>query len=88
MPIDYTKTCFVIMPFGTNPVGKHKVNFDRIYENIFEPAIAAVRLPEGGRLRPARTDKDFFAGDIGQAMFDYLNQSRLPSPTSPASTPT
>jgi tetratricopeptide (TPR) repeat protein len=78
MPLlDYTKTCFVIMPFGTKPVGKHKVNFDRIYDDIFKPAIAAVELPEGGKLRPSRTDKDFFAGDIGQEMFQYLNDSRF-----------
>ena len=76
-PIDYTKTCFVIMPFGTKPVGKHKVNFDRIYDQIFKPAIAAVALPEGGKLRPSRTDKDFFSGDIGQEMFQYLNDSRF-----------
>jgi tetratricopeptide (TPR) repeat protein len=77
MAIDYAKTCFVVMPFGTKPVGKHKVNFDHIYDNIFKPAIAAVALPEGGKLKPARTDKDFFAGDIGQEMFQYLNRSRF-----------
>ena len=75
--IDYEKTCFVIMPFGVKPVGKQKVNFDRIYDDIFKPAISAVALPEGGKLRPARTDRDFFAGDIGQEMFDYLNKSRF-----------
>jgi tetratricopeptide (TPR) repeat protein len=75
--IDYESTCFVIMPFGTKPVGKHKVNFDRIYDQIFEPAIARVALPEGGTLRPARTDRDFFAGDISQEMFQYLNRSRF-----------
>jgi tetratricopeptide (TPR) repeat protein len=77
MPIDYTKTCFVIMPFGTKPVGRHKVNFDRVYDEIFKPAVASVKLPEGGGLRPARTDKDFFTGDIGQEMFQYLNESRF-----------
>ena len=77
MATDYTKTCFVIMPFGTKPVGKHKVNFDRIYDEIFKPAIGAVELPEGGKLRPSRTDKDFFSGDIGQEMFQYLNDSRF-----------
>jgi tetratricopeptide (TPR) repeat protein len=75
--VDYTKTCFVIMPFGSKPVGKHKVNFDGIYDKIFKPAISAVTLPEGGKLRPARTDKDFFAGDITQEMFQYLQWSRV-----------
>lgn len=76
-PVDYTKTCFVIMPFGTKLVGKQRINFDRIYDAIFKPAIAAVALPEGGTLRPARTDRDFFSGDIGQEMFQYLNDSRF-----------
>ena len=75
--IDYTKICFVIMPFGTKPVGAGKVNFDRIYDKIFHPAISGVPLPEGGNLLPARTDKDFFAGDIGQEMFLYLHRSRI-----------
>jgi len=76
-PIDYEKVCFVIMPFGTKPVGKRKVNFDRIYDDIFAPAIAGVPLPEGGKLVPRRTDRDFFAGDIGQEMFAYLQWSRF-----------
>jgi tetratricopeptide (TPR) repeat protein len=75
--VDYTKTCFVIMPFGSKLVGKRRVNFDRIYDEIFKPAVAGVALPEGGKLRPARTDKDFFSGDIGQEMFQYLNDSRF-----------
>jgi tetratricopeptide (TPR) repeat protein len=75
--MDYTKICFVVMPFGSKPVGKHKVNFDNIYEKIFKPAVNAVALPEGGKLKAARTDKDFFAGDIGQEMFQYLNRSRF-----------
>ncbi|MBA2306009.1 MAG: hypothetical protein H0W08_25740 [Acidobacteria bacterium] len=80
MPRDYTKTCFVIMPFGTKTVGNQQVNFDWIYDRIFEPAIRAVPLPGkegGGTLQPARTDRDFFAGDIGQEMFQYLNESRF-----------
>ena len=75
--MDYTKICFVVMPFGSKPVGKQKVNFDNIYEKIFKPAINAVALPEGGKLKAARTDKDFFSGDIGQEMFQYLNRSRF-----------
>ena len=71
-PIDYTKTCFVIMPFGTKPVGKHKVNFDRIYEEIFGPAIGAVALSEGGKLRPVRTDKEFYAGSSTRRCSEYL----------------
>jgi tetratricopeptide (TPR) repeat protein len=76
-PLDYSKVCFVIMPFGKKPVGKHKVDFDAIYDDIFKPAINAVDLPEGGKLVARRTDRDFFTGDIGQEMFQFLQWSRL-----------
>src|SRR4051812_29797107 len=75
--MDYTKICFIIMPFGEKEVGGRKVNFDNLYDDIFVPAINAVSLPEGGKLEPRRTDKDFFAGDIKQEMFDYLEYSRF-----------
>ena len=76
---DYTKVCFVIMPFGRKTVGAREVDFDRIYEQIFVPAIAATPLPagEGGRLEPRRTDRDFFAGSISNEMFLYLEYSRF-----------
>ncbi len=54
--MDYTKTCFVIMPFGTKPVGKHKVNFDRIYDDIFKPAICGSRAA-GGRKAQAGSNR-------------------------------
>jgi tetratricopeptide (TPR) repeat protein len=82
MPTDYLKLCFVIMPFGDKEVTDDKgqrrmVNFDTIYDHVFEPAIRQARLPEGGALEPRRTDKDFFAGDISQEMFEYLEYSRV-----------
>jgi tetratricopeptide (TPR) repeat protein len=75
--MDYSKICFVIMPFGPKEVGGRKVEFDKIYDEIFVPAIKAVALPEGGSLEPRRTDKDFFAGDIKLDMFRYLEYSRF-----------
>jgi hypothetical protein len=77
--IDYTKICFVIMPFGRKAVGARTVDFDRIYADIFVPAIAATPLPAGevGRLEPRRTDQDFFAGNISNEMFLYLEYSRF-----------
>jgi Flp pilus assembly protein TadD len=77
-PMDYNKVCFVIMPFGKKDVGGGQiVDFDPLYHDIFLPAIAAVDLPEGGKLDPHRTDQDFFAGDIKQEMFQYLEYSRF-----------
>ena len=75
--IDYSKICFVIMPFGKKKVGDKEVDFDPLYADIFAPAINAVPLPEGGNLEPHRTDQDFFAGDIKQDMFEYLEYSRF-----------
>ena len=75
--MDYSRVCFVIMPFGKKPVGDQTVDFDKLYDDIFVPAISAVPLPEGGKLEPRRTDKDFFAGDIKLEMFQYLEYSRF-----------
>jgi hypothetical protein len=58
-------------------VGDHAVNFDAIYDDVFVPAINAVRLPEGGMLQARRTDKDFFSGDIKYEMYRYLEYSRF-----------
>ncbi len=77
--MDYSKICFVIMPFGKKQVGDLEVDFDQIYTEIFEPAIGDVPLPEPeeGNLEARRTDKDFFAGDISHEMFNYLEYSRF-----------
>jgi Flp pilus assembly protein TadD len=75
--MDYSKICFVIMPFGKKAVGDRTVNFDKLYDDIFMPAISVVSLPEGGKLEPRRTDKDFFTGDIKLEMFQYLEYSRF-----------
>jgi tetratricopeptide (TPR) repeat protein len=77
--IDYTRICFVIMPFRKKKVGDQEVDFDFIYDNVFVPAIEATPLPEkdAGNLIAKRTDKDFFAGDISQEMFEYLEYSRF-----------
>src|SRR5215471_8929575 len=77
--IDYTRICFVIMPFGKKKVGDSEVDFDFIYDQVFAPAVQETSLPEEGGLRllPKRTDKDFFAGDISQEMFEYLEYSRF-----------
>lgn len=78
----YSNICFVIMPFGRTEVlddtGKSRtVNFDLIYEQVFQPAVRATTLPEGGPLVPRRTDRDFFTGVITQDMFEYLEYSRF-----------
>jgi len=74
---DYTKTCFVVMPFGKKPVDGHEIDFDAIYKGIFLPAIANASLPDGSKLEARRTDQDFFASDITIDMFRYLEYSRF-----------
>jgi tetratricopeptide (TPR) repeat protein len=76
-PSEYERTCFVIMPFGKKTVGGAEVDFDRIYDTISAPAIAAATLPEGGNLMARRTDRDFFSADISQDMFEYIEYSRV-----------
>jgi tetratricopeptide (TPR) repeat protein len=75
--LDYSRVCFVIMPFGRKDVAGKTIDFDQIYTAIFEPAIGAVALPEGGNLASHRTDQDFFTGDIKMDMFRYLEYSRF-----------
>src|SRR5690242_6715306 len=75
--MDYTKTCFVIMPFGKKKVGDCEVDFDLIYDTIFAPTVSATELPEGGKLIPKHTDKDFFSGEMTVEMFQYLEYSRF-----------
>lgn len=91
--IDYSKVCFVIMPFGVKELivpktkkflgvswtreKKIKVDFDYIYDEIFMPAISEVNLPEGGKLIPKRADKEFYTGSISKTMFELIEYSRM-----------
>ena len=75
--IDYTKTCFVIMPFGKKMVNGREIDFDNIYHQIFKPSIAGVTLPEGGNLVPRRINQDYFTANIDSEMYLYLTYSRF-----------
>jgi tetratricopeptide (TPR) repeat protein len=77
--IDYTRVCFVVMPFGKKPVGTREVDFNYIYDHVFKPAVTQTPLPAGenGYLEVHRTDKDFFSGNISTEMFHYLEYSRM-----------
>ncbi|MEM9151480.1 MAG: hypothetical protein AAGB19_13640 [Cyanobacteria bacterium P01_F01_bin.3] len=72
-------TCFIIMPFGKKQVAGELVDFDQIYDEIFEPAVAQVIDADGNNanMRARRTDKDAFSGAITQEMFEYIMYSRL-----------
>jgi tetratricopeptide (TPR) repeat protein len=75
--MNYDKVCFIIMPFGTKPVGDATVDFDAIYSEILEPAVNATALPEMGSLEPYRTDKDLASADIDVEMFHAIEYSRM-----------
>lgn len=73
------RTCFIIMPFGKKKVGSKMVDFDLIFNEIFEPAVHRVTDSgrENARMVARRTDKDAFSGAITQEMFEYIMYSRL-----------
>lgn len=56
---------------------RREVDFDRIYDTVFLPAIEGAKMPDGGKLSAQRTDRDFFSGSIGHEMFMYLEYSRM-----------
>jgi tetratricopeptide (TPR) repeat protein len=74
---DAERMCFVAMPFGVRQVAGKTQYFDAIYSTIFAPAIARVELPEGGLLRPYRTDRDVTASLIDEDMYRCLEYSRI-----------
>jgi hypothetical protein len=80
--VDYSRTCFVDMPFGSKPASDRNgrsvpVDFNAIYHEIFEPAIQAVMLPEGFTLEPKRLDEIYSLGDIQRDNLQFLEYSRL-----------
>jgi tetratricopeptide (TPR) repeat protein len=62
------------MPFGRHRIGKTNVDFDRIYDKVFKPAIEGVRVSGKTCLVPIRADRSHL-GHLG--MLRYLLRSRL-----------
>src|SRR5438128_1331448 len=83
----YKNECFVVMPFGRKPTGAQRkilfwrkdalADFDLIYQQVFQPAIQQVQLPEGGKLVPYRADATFTSGIISQEMFERIEYARM-----------
>jgi hypothetical protein len=78
--MDYSKICFVIMPFGKKQVGDQTVDFDRLYDDIFVPAISAVSLPEGAKSSHAAPIKTFIQATSSLNCFRILKIRALRSP--------
>jgi hypothetical protein len=73
---DYARSCFVIMPYGVRDTGTRRVDFDRIYEQIFKPAIRRVQI-DGRTMIPLRADKPAESRILILAMMRDLLSSRL-----------
>ncbi|MEM7238308.1 MAG: hypothetical protein AAF501_10870, partial [Pseudomonadota bacterium] len=74
---EFERSCFVIMPFGRKPVGDTTVDFDAIFDQVFEPAIRAAKTESGEALVPRRTDQEAFSSSINQDMYDYILYCRM-----------
>jgi hypothetical protein len=65
------------MPFGERKVGKKKVDFDTIYQEIFKPAIKRVRVENRVTLVPKRADDRSNTRILTHGMIRDLLLSRL-----------
>ena len=55
--------CFVLMPFSQKDENNRLIDFDRVYAEIIEPAVASAELD------PVRADKESVGGIIHKPMF-------------------
>lgn len=74
---NYSRTCFVIMPFGKKKIGENDFDFDDYYEKIFKRAIEMTALPEGGKLTAKRADSKNVSGSIRDEMLQDILLSRI-----------
>lgn len=81
----HEKTCFFIIPFGRRNVGRRVVDFDRLYHDVFVPAIQSLGyrclrsdqvLDSGGRLHQ-RMFEQIFNADLVLADLTTLNANVL-----------
>jgi hypothetical protein len=64
------------MPYGVRAVGSRRIDFDRVYDRIFEPAIWRVRI-DGRNVIPLRSDRDLSSRILVHAMMRDLLSARL-----------
>ena len=73
---DYSRMCFVAMPYGPRRVGRRTIDFDAIYQEIFRNAVKRVRL-NGLSFVPRRADDSLNSRILVHEMLTALIQSRL-----------
>jgi tetratricopeptide (TPR) repeat protein len=79
---DFDSMCFVITPFGKKAVYHEggqvsQIDYDVIYETVFEPAVALSRFPDGRQMLARRVDRGFVTGEISEGTFACLEYARL-----------
>ena len=74
--IDYSRTCFVAMPYGPRRVGRRTIDFDTIYQEIFRNAVKRVKL-NGLSFVPRRADDAVHSRILVHEMLTTLIRSRL-----------
>lgn len=76
----HERTCFVLMPLGRKMVAGREVDFDRIYRDIYEPAISDVKLPGSAEktLIAQRLDQVLDTDAlVDMQMYHWLEYSRI-----------
>jgi hypothetical protein len=74
--IDYSRMCFVAMPYGPRRVGRRTINFDAIYQEIFRNAVKRVKS-NGLSFLPKRADDSLNSRILVHEMLTALIRSRL-----------
>lgn len=71
-PLDLTRTCFTVMPFGEkSDAFGHKVDFDAVYADFIKPIVESVGL------ECVRCDEVVRSGSIHQRMFECLLEAEV-----------
>lgn len=63
--------CFVIMPYGSKPVGEHEINFDLIWTRYIQPA------GEAAGFETVRADKKYETGIITKEMIADIHRADI-----------
>ncbi|HEU4561158.1 MAG TPA: toll/interleukin-1 receptor domain-containing protein [Longimicrobium sp.] len=69
-----SRTCVSVLPFGKKQIGERDIDFDAVWRELFQPAIKATELPEGGSLKPVRYNA---YGRRGNRLPGWIQNARL-----------
>lgn len=72
--VDLAKACLVVLPSGSRQVGERVIEFDAVWEHLFQPAIGDVRLPAGESLVPVRVSE---LPPAGSPLPDWMKSAQI-----------